>query len=104
MSALLSLAAIGVMISFCRLPSLNWNSAETMNCFGWPDSEGKAGLVELPLGNVTYSPQDFSRNFVVPAGGCPAQTIELVGVAGEYPAQQTARITGLTLRPGGTAR
>src|SRR6476620_8438165 len=49
MSALLSLAAIGDMISFCRLPSRNWYSAETMNCLGWPDSEGKAGLVELPF-------------------------------------------------------
>ena len=49
MSALLSLAAIGAMISFWRLPSLNWNSAETMNCFGCPDSDGKTGLAELPF-------------------------------------------------------
>ena len=45
----LGLAAIGVMISFCRLPSLNWNSADTMNCLGWPDSDGNAGLAELPF-------------------------------------------------------
>lgn len=65
---------------------------------------GGAGLLALPLGNVTFSPRDFSQSFAVPGSGCAAQTIELVGVAGEFPAQQTARITNLTLRSTGGAR
>lgn len=100
-SQLLTLAPGSYQLAFRAEGSANGQGAQLV----WRIAcRGGAGLVELPLGNVTYSPQDFSRNFVVPAGGCPAQTIELVGVAGEYPAQQTARITGLTLRPGGTAR
>lgn len=100
-SQLLTLSPGSYRIAFRAEGSANGQGAQLMWRIG---CRGGAGLVELPLGNVTYSPQDFSGNFSVPAGGCPAQTIELVGVAGEFPAQQTARITNLTLRPVGTAR
>ena len=49
MSALLIPAASGDMISFLHLPSLNWNSADTMNCLGCPDSDGKTGLATYPV-------------------------------------------------------
>lgn len=66
--------------------------------------EGGAPLLDLPIRDVNYTPRDFAGEFAVPASGCAAQWLQLVGIAAEFPSTQTARITGLALRPAGSAR
>lgn len=66
-----------------------------LSCRGGP------ALLELPLQDITYTPRALVGSFSVAAAGCPAQTIELRGLAGEFPARQAVKITDLKLESEG---
>ena len=53
------------------------------------------------LRDVSYNPRDLSLEFTVPASGCQGQWLRLQGVAAEFPATQSARISELSLRRAG---
>jgi hypothetical protein len=57
----------------------------------------KAELGELPLSKVGYSPRRYVGEFIVPAQGCPAQSLKLVGVPAEFTKPQHATIRGIQL-------
>ncbi|HEX5184723.1 MAG TPA: hypothetical protein VFW19_16425 [Allosphingosinicella sp.] len=54
-------------------------------------------LLQLPLAGVASASRDFMGTFTIPASGCPAQWLKLVGTAGEIGTTQSAAISGLSL-------
>jgi tetratricopeptide (TPR) repeat protein len=62
---------------------------------------GEAALLTLPLENVTYTPRAVDGQFTVPAGGCSAQMLQLMGLPGEFPETQTVRISEFAVEPAG---
>jgi hypothetical protein len=61
---------------------------------------GNARLLDLVMAKVSYSPRVLAGNFTVPAGGCAAQWLKLVGTAGEFPKAQHVTISGIRLEAG----
>jgi pentatricopeptide repeat protein len=53
------------------------------------------------LRDINYNPRDLNLDFTVPASGCDGQFLRLQGVAAEFPATQSARISELSLRRAG---
>ncbi|MFN3724746.1 MAG: tetratricopeptide repeat protein [Allosphingosinicella sp.] len=58
-------------------------------------------LASVPLRDVSYNPRDLHMDFTVPASGCEGQWLRLQGVAAEFPATQSSRISELSLRRAG---
>jgi len=71
---------------------LAWNVV----CLG-----SKASLLQIPLVGIDSSPRALGGSFTVPASGCAAQYVSLDGTPGDVPAEQTATIGALELRPAG---
>jgi hypothetical protein len=71
---------------------LTWN----VTCLG-----SKASLLQLPLVGIDSSPRVLGGSFTVPASGCAAQSVSLDGAPGDVPAEQSATIGALELRPAG---
>jgi hypothetical protein len=59
--------------------------------------QSKASLGELVLTKVNYSPRRLGGEFTVPAQGCSAQWLRLVGSSAEFSKAQNATLRGLTL-------
>jgi hypothetical protein len=60
---------------------------------------GDTALLQLPLTGVVSATKQFSGTFTVPANGCPAQWLRLVGIAGDVATSQNAIIAGVSLEP-----
>jgi len=60
-----------------------------------------ASLGTIPLRNVTYNPRTLAADFTVPATGCAGQWLRLQGIAAEFPATQSVKISELALRRAG---
>ena len=58
-------------------------------------------LAAVVLRDINYNPRDLNLDFAVPANGCEGQWLRLQGVAAEFPATQSARISELSLRRAG---
>jgi pentatricopeptide repeat protein len=58
-------------------------------------------LAAATLRDISYDPRDLTLDFTVPANGCEGQWLRLQGVAAEFPATQSARISELSLRRAG---
>jgi hypothetical protein len=56
---------------------------------------------EVPITGVDYTPKTISGSFTVPASGCPAQWLRLVGKASEFPKEQQVTIRALRLEKAG---
>lgn len=56
-----------------------------------------AELGEIALRRIDYSPRSVTGDFVVPAQGCPAQRLRLVGTAAEFTKPQSATIRNIKL-------
>jgi hypothetical protein len=56
---------------------------------------------EVPITGVDYTPKTISGSFTVPASGCPAQWLRLVGKASEFPKEQQVTIRTLRLEKAG---
>jgi hypothetical protein len=61
----------------------------------------KAEIADLTLRKLTYAPKVITVNFNVPANGCPAQWLRLVGIPGEFPKAQNATISAVKIEPAG---
>jgi hypothetical protein len=61
----------------------------------------KAEIGSLVLRNLAYTPRVLTANFTVPASGCSAQWLRLVGAAGEFPKGQNATISAVNIEPAG---
>lgn len=59
--------------------------------------QSKAVIGELVLTKVNYSPRRLGGEFSVPAQGCPAQWLRLMGTSSEFTKAQNATMRGLTL-------
>jgi hypothetical protein len=62
-------------------------------------NKGDASLLRLPIGGVTSDNKGFAGVFTVPANGCPAQWLRLVGISGDVESAQSATISGLSIEP-----
>jgi hypothetical protein len=59
--------------------------------------QSKASLGELVLSKVNYSPRRLGGEFTVPAQGCSAQWLRLIGTSSEFTKAQNATLRSLTL-------
>ena len=64
----------------------------------------KAEIADLTLRKLTYAPRVMIVNFTVPASGCSAQWLRLIGSPGEYPKAQNATISAVTIDTAGQSR
>jgi hypothetical protein len=62
---------------------------------------GDSDLLDVVLRDVTAAPRTLGGEFTVPAN-CPAQTLRLTGIAGEFPGTQLAAITDVQIVPAGS--
>jgi hypothetical protein len=58
-------------------------------------------LLALPVTGVSSAPTPFRASFTVPAQGCRAQWLTLLGTPGEVPSTQAVTIRHLRIAPGG---
>jgi hypothetical protein len=70
--------------------------AWTVACHG-----SKAPLLHLPLTAISYTPRRLAGEFSVPAAGCAAQWLRLIGIAGEMASAQSATIRDMRIVPAG---
>ena len=70
---------------------LSW----TLSCADQPKA---APFVSVGLPSATAAPHRFGLDFAVPASGCTAQWLRLVGTAAEFPTAVNLTISGLALR------
>ena len=61
----------------------------------------KAQLADLVLRKLTYAPRVVSTDFTIPASGCSAQWLRLIGTAGEFPKGQNATISTVQIASAG---
>jgi hypothetical protein len=61
----------------------------------------KAQLADVVLRKLTYAPRVVAANFTVPASGCSAQWLRLIGTAGEFPKGQNATISAVQIAAAG---
>lgn len=61
----------------------------------------KAEIADLTLRKLTYAPRVTAVNFTVPASGCSAQWLRLIGAAGEFPKEQNATISAVQISAAG---
>ncbi len=61
----------------------------------------KAEIADLTLRKLTYAPRVTAVNFTVPASGCSAQWLRLIGSAGEFPKGQNATISAVQISAAG---
>ncbi len=59
--------------------------------------ESKAEIADLVLRNLTYTPKISTVKFAVPASGCSAQWLRLVGSPGEFAKAQNATISAVQI-------
>jgi hypothetical protein len=59
--------------------------------------QSKASLGELVLTKIDYSPRRLGGDFTVPAQGCSAQWLRLMGTSSEFTKSQNATMRGLNL-------
>lgn len=64
---------------------------------------GGAEIASLPIQKLTYTPAARSGEFSVPAAGCPAQWLKLIGAPAEFPAAHSITISDLQVRRAGAA-
>jgi hypothetical protein len=60
---------------------------------------GDARLLQLPVTGVTSSEKRFAADFAVPASGCAAQWLRLVGAPGDVASSQNATIGEVRVDP-----
>ena len=60
--------------------------------------EGGAPLLNLPIVDLTVAPRDLRGEFTVPASPCGSQWLQLVGIAAEFPATQSASFSDLQVQ------
>ncbi len=58
-------------------------------------------LATLQLPDSADQAQSIESSFTVPPSGCPAQWLQLVGIAKEFPRTRSARLTRLSLAKSG---
>lgn len=63
--------------------------------------QSKEGVAEIALRNVDSSPRRIAGEFAIPAQGCSAQWLKLVGTPSEFAKGQSATIRNLQLSPAG---
>lgn len=61
-----------------------------------------AEIASLPIQKLNYAPALRGGEFSIPASGCPAQWLRLIGTASEFPAAHSVTISDLQVRPAGT--
>ncbi|TFI59909.1 hypothetical protein E2493_01260 [Sphingomonas parva] len=59
-------------------------------------------LLDLPLTKINFTPRKLGGEFTVPAGGCPAQALTLLGVAAEFPTEQSVTIRDMKIGKSGS--
>ena len=59
--------------------------------------QSKSEIADLVLRKLTYAPRIVSVNFTVPASGCSAQWLRLVGAPGEFAKAQNAAISAVQI-------
>jgi hypothetical protein len=55
-------------------------------------------ILEIPVVQIDYTPKTLTGDFTIPASGCRAQRLQLVGIAAEFPTTQSVRISDLSLQ------
>jgi hypothetical protein len=61
----------------------------------------KAEVADLVFRKLTYAPKVMAVNFTIPASGCSAQWLRLIGTAGEFPKAQNATISTVQISAAG---
>lgn len=64
---------------------------------------GTAAIATIPISNISYAAKGISGEFVVPASGCPAQWLRLMGTAAEFPTALNATISNLQVQSAGAS-
>jgi hypothetical protein len=68
--------------------SLNW----ILSC-----NRSNQAIQTVKIQNVTYAPRVIAGEFVIPAGGCPAQWLKLLGTPSEFPDTQSVAISDMRI-------
>lgn len=62
---------------------------------------GKAEIASVPISKLSYAPRTIAVAFAVPASGCSAQWLRLVGTPAEFPTAHSITISDLQVRKAG---
>jgi len=61
---------------------------------------GDAQLFTMPVTNINSASRTFTREFTVPASGCSAQWLRLIGAPDDFPTAQSLTISDVRIEPG----
>lgn len=64
---------------------------------------GSTAIATIPISNISYAAKRIRGEFVVPASGCPAQWLRLMGTAAEFPTALNATISNLQVQSAGAS-